>query len=543
MSLFFKWGDGIVKKVGFMDRMNILRVVYSVALATCFAGSAVAEGTETIVIGGGVATNISANFSAKIGYKEGGAIEHKGTNTVITGYFEGNSVLQDPDPSGSKYQLYGGAIYNSGTITLIEGGFTNNYIRQNSYPAKGGAIYNTKGGYAGVIKEIRANFVGNTLDSKASYGGAIRNTEMIGSITGDFIANKAIGPRDAHGGAVRNRGTIGNIEGDFIGNSASSATNATGGAISNQGSIGLLAQNKSIEITGNSVTGPDGATRFEGISNSNEDKEVPQAVINFNVFKGNNITVNDAISGSVDKVATQILNVNSGLDGAGNAVVFNNKGPGVVIFNNKVENQTLAVHGGTLKLGSYKGGPVSAYNDSITTENAIASLINSKLSVSTNALLKIDSEGVQFTQVDVTNNGEIQLDKNSSLLVGIDTTFLFGENATLVASSGSEILLSLDGIDLVPTEDEDVFTFEHTFITAANDTDATELLDMLDQLVVKYDGAELDRLGEGNNPNWGWELKAVDNEVKVVGTIPEPAVFSLIGLMGSALLFIRRRFF
>ncbi len=528
--------------VGYVDRFNIRRVAYGVALAICFACNAMAEGTETLFIDGDVSTNITANFSGKIGYKEGGAIEHKGTNTVITGYFEGNSVLQDPNPEGSKYQLYGGAIYNSGTIDLIEGGFTNNYIRQSAYPAKGGAIYNTKGGYSGVIKEIRANFVGNILDSKASYGGAIRNTERIDSITGDFISNKAIGPRDAHGGAVRNRGTIGNIEGSFIGNSASSATNATGGAISNQGSMGLLAKEESIEITGNSVTGPDGATRFEGISNSDEDRESDKAVINFNVYKGKNITVNDVITGSADKVATQFLNVNSGLDGASNTVVFAEKGPGVVIFNNKVENQTLAVHGGTLKLGSYKGETLTAHNDNIATESAIASLINSKVSVSTNALLKIDSKGVQFSEVDVTNNGEILLDKNSSLLVGIDTTFVFGEDATIALSQGSEILLSLDGIDLIPTSDENVFIFEHTFITAANDTDASELLSSLGNLSVKYGGAKLDRLGEGNNPNWGWELKAVGNQVKVVGTIPEPAVFSLIGLMGSALLFVRRRF-
>ena len=182
----------------------------------------------------------------------GGAVEQ------INNYYptEINNVIFQWNSASEE----GGAIYNENSlITKIAGSFIGNLVQNNSY-AQGGAIFNSIEIPRGLgpsqtgILEIEADFIGNSAEGKFPLGGAIYNSDYIGSIKGNFEYNSAKPApvagslaetrglaSPAEGGAIYNRGTIGSIEADFTGNYAESLYGALGGAISNYyGHIGTI---------------------------------------------------------------------------------------------------------------------------------------------------------------------------------------------------------------------------------------------------------------------------------------------------------------
>ena len=104
----------------------------------------------------------------------------------------------------------------------LSGDVNGGYFYNNDVSASGGAINNNStNGY-----NITADFINN----RSNTGGAINNTGVLGDITGNFIANKAIAAAPA--GAIFNTGSIGVIRGDFVNNIS---TNNVGGAIYSSG--------------------------------------------------------------------------------------------------------------------------------------------------------------------------------------------------------------------------------------------------------------------------------------------------------------------
>ncbi len=197
------------------------------------------EGYETITKPELVFPTIT-NPTASITYQSGGvAVNNADGNNygdIKNKLFKDNHVsgkLVNNTSKNRYLHFYGGAIYNAGIIGDIEADFIgnsvtgtatgNNTLVSTDVSAEGGAIYNTKNAS---INSITGDFINNYA---SSGGGAIENEGAIGDITGDFIGNYA-----SISGAISNsRGTIGNITGDFIGNYTSSSSSNPGGAIYN----------------------------------------------------------------------------------------------------------------------------------------------------------------------------------------------------------------------------------------------------------------------------------------------------------------------
>lgn len=169
-------------------------------------------------------------------YLYGGAIYNEGANNLgdISADFT-NNWIKGTSTTNNRMRVYGGAIENenvNGALGTISGDFINNraeaYGLQSS--ATGGAVYNY---YHSTIKDIKGNFVGNSVlghyavdgsNYLAAGGGAIYNDfeAKINNITGHFINNTATTPtKSAFGGAIYNTelSVIRNITGNFIGNS------------------------------------------------------------------------------------------------------------------------------------------------------------------------------------------------------------------------------------------------------------------------------------------------------------------------------------
>ena len=181
---------------------------------------------------------------SNLGTAYGGAIYNnltpqEGATTSIgniSGNFSNNSITASTD-------AFGGAIYNyNASIGNITGDFTNNSSTSKTAASLGGSIYN----YGGTIEDIEGDFDGNsTMANNDAHGGAIYNTNQIGTITGNFTDNTATSTNmAAWGGAIYNvSGSITEINGDFANNSTSAQTTALGGAINNHGSIGTITSN------------------------------------------------------------------------------------------------------------------------------------------------------------------------------------------------------------------------------------------------------------------------------------------------------------
>ena len=212
-------------------------------------------------IGEIIDSNFKGNYAESFNYfAYGGAIYNSGVINKIE-----NSIFID------NYARYGGAIYNNGTIgeiinttfsencsnssgaALINEGkidkiadstFASNYVIDNY--ASGGAIHNA---YKRTIGEIiDSTFSGNYVKSVDGYhveGGAIYNSGTINTIDSIFFENKAEalgsdtnGPTGfAQGGAINNSNYIGSIKGEFTSNSVVAGHISEGGAIYNNGRI------------------------------------------------------------------------------------------------------------------------------------------------------------------------------------------------------------------------------------------------------------------------------------------------------------------
>ncbi len=431
---------------------------------------------------------------------------------------------------------------NSGSVRNAQSGVvTNDFIGGSGY--FGGAIDNSWGD---VITSVKGDFISNSADFS---GGAIYNEgHKMDSIDGDFISNSA----SERGGAIFNAGgTITKVEGNFVGNSAyeggaiytetgeiasitgnfigNSSANA-GGAINNAGgSVGLLAQNGSIELTGNTAWS---GQSFQAIF---MDANLGESMLNMNAYGQNRIVVNDEIS-SAGGFENNVININNGLDGSNQQIANNGQSFGVVEVNNKVGEVTLNVLGGTLKAGSYKGGVVALESGgSITTKNSIAQFADTKVRVGADATLLIGKdvngdESVLFgiySDLTLEDGSTLAFEAGSSVV--IDGTFL-AENATLLFEL-SDYVADLEG--------DETFDLDWTFATFYSEGDAAIALEGFSDFKTDLGIGRGDKLTDGL---W-FDVVQEGNSLKVVGVIPEPATIGLLGLMSGALLFVRRRFF
>ena len=262
---------------------------------------------------------------------DGGAIKSDTNITSIKADFLDNYV----NATGS-YTLYGGAIYNTATIgtntTGITGDFVANYAKSENNMAYGGAIYNGSGG---TITSITGDFLGNYASAYTkARGGAIDNESgTIGTLTGDFIGNYSSGS-NAYGGAINNAGgTISSVTGNFLGNYASATNSAFGGAIYNEGTITILAGDRDVTFSGNTVTGS--SPRGGAIYNTTN------ATLNLRASEGYFITfVGDNSVTTTDSVYNLgTMNVNS-----------NEADKGTVSFKNIAGTGTLNILNGTVNI-------------------------------------------------------------------------------------------------------------------------------------------------------------------------------------------------
>jgi len=111
----------------------------------------------------------------------------------------------------------GGFIFNKGTIKNIRADFVDNtLVRAASNPVTGtlrGAVIANEG----IIENIDSNFVSNTF-GEFGEGSAIYNKATIGTISGNFIRNYVDSEFGDMSGAIYNQGNIKHIKANFIGN-------------------------------------------------------------------------------------------------------------------------------------------------------------------------------------------------------------------------------------------------------------------------------------------------------------------------------------
>ena len=202
---------------------------------------------------GDITGDFIGNYAKSVnGSANGGAIAmmHDGNKlNNITGDFIGNYAESETNLA------QGGAIYNwsflqrenegAKSINSIKGDFISNYAKGNE--VEGGAFYNKS-----ITGDITGNFINNAaistttednelLSSSFAQGGAIYNESSegeLGHITGDFVANYAIG-KYAYGGAINNCGDMDGVTGNFVGNHIESEyiNFGNGGAIYNYGNL------------------------------------------------------------------------------------------------------------------------------------------------------------------------------------------------------------------------------------------------------------------------------------------------------------------
>ncbi len=328
----------------------------------------------------------------------------------------------------------GGAIYNRGTIGDITGDFIGNYVsftwdsitNIKGVIVSGGAIssfdYST-------INSITGDFIGNyasvtgSISQAGARGGAIEVCVYgwVTSIIGDFIGNYISAFSSAlegecfvSGGAISNAGIISSITGDFIGNyisdRGSKSSSLKGGAIYNGCRITIR---EGSSFTGNYITTDGGVTKtFEAIYNAD--------TINFNVYDtSKSIIVNDGINGDAKYKTSQILNINQVSD----AGVY-----GTVEFNSFVNNQTVNVLNGILKLGSFAGATLDVNGTELIVPETKALLTNTDINIKSGAELLIDAN-VRFSSnssISMELGGVIKINSGANLT--LDETFTFSVN-------------------------------------------------------------------------------------------------------------------
>ncbi len=370
----------------------------------------------------------------------GGAL-HNSESTLqsVTGSFEGNYSRADVATGSSL--VYGGAIYSlDGTIDSIEANFTRNYADSNTVTgnatANGGALYMLARNETPIIRNITGTFTANYAEASnesfsflgaMAYGGAIYAATEIGVIKADFIGNYVTASStagstvEAQGGALTTDNIIAQLTGNFYGNytsatSTSANASSIGGAIRNEGTIGIVALESSVNFTGNYSELNGVRTSSALFSNSYfsfyEGKQIT-ATFSMNAYGEQRIIVNDGISGGTSDVDNQIINVNDGRDGKGNALDRSGTlAHSTVEFNNIVEHHTINVHGGTLELGSYAGGSITlADGKTQQVEASVADLRASSLHVMEAGTLIASASSLGSTHDSnvITNSGKITL--------------------------------------------------------------------------------------------------------------------------------------
>ncbi len=449
---------GALFNLGAIETINgdfVANYAFSVALYS--KGGAISnEGASASI--GTLNSSFYSNYARSSMVAHGGAIYENNSKGIshINGYFDGNYALATISSKEADLHAAGGAIYrkDSQAESSYSADFIANYAKAQSagtedisiaFNAAGGAIFNEGG--TGAIKSIDGNFYGNYVMSHNAKGSAAAGIRL-----------------SAKGGAIANiNAQIGNISGDFIANYTksfiensinTSGIYAYGGAIYNEnGSIGLLAQDRSISFEGN-------RTMSHALYNYNfEDGILPvlidvdefnaiyngyNGIMRFNAYGQNKITVNDGINGHYEAGGANILEINSGIDGMGASIEANGKSFSLVEFNNEVEYQTINVHGGTLRLGSYTGKTFTmADGESFETEDSIGLLVASTLNIYEGARVEAKGENLGDNNIVTVEKGTLALAGGTlSNNVGLKGGLI--EISDTLTLSGSSIIRTLE---------------------------------------------------------------------------------------------------
>lgn len=357
--------------------------------STFESNKAGASGAIHVVSGADVTITDSVFSNNSAG--SGGAIMNGGNLTVKNGEFKNNSATGDSGAirnmgsgilnliaetgkkmsvSGNHSELFGGVIDNdSGASAHIIAQKGSQIIFENNYGSQtdglGGAIFNA--GDTGTNMHIFGDtgsiitFKGN----KAKDGGAIYNQHGIMDIKADslvFESNSA-----DRGGAIlhdTNEMTVFGNNVKFINNTAKTS----GGAIANLlgGTFNLMTENGVIEFKGNTVNGVSNAVYNEG-------------TLNLNAGRFGQIVFNDRI---ISNNIVNEININSTGTVEINGTPVNKTTGGTVIFNEKVENSTINLYDGTLKIGkeSYLSGTIADNTiNNLNISGGLLDLVNGKI--------------------------------------------------------------------------------------------------------------------------------------------------------------------
>ncbi len=328
------------------------------------------------------------NLGSGVIKMEGGRLSVTGSGISISNNIELNNA-------GTSSQEWGGILFiEDAAMTGTISGTLNGHTNQLSGSTRASIIANTE---AGDINSIEVDFSNNINKSTTSstYSGVLINIGNVGKIS-----------------------RIRSISGNFINNSAQGAGGEVlSGAILNDdgGHMGLLAQSRSMEITGNYTQIGSGAKEYIGIYNdgiTGYGNNIVTSIIQMNAYGEHKITVNDGISGRENQAAHQIININNNLDGFGD-VIDTSTAPdySTVEFNSLIEHQTINVENGILSLGSYTG----------STHSTEASLENSILNITANGLVRTDADYLKTTST-VNNDGTLEFVGNGALALSIAGT-------------------------------------------------------------------------------------------------------------------------
>ncbi len=434
-------------------------------------------------------TNITGNFIANSAKGDefviGGAIANSGAITNIAGDFIANTAKSE-NPDSSHYEVYGGAIFNMGTITNITGDFISNSAASSGAVASSGDSYRAAGGGAILNNHTITNITGDFISNAAlivesasaethciAAGGAIYNQSDITSITGSFIRNSAsvlaaegsttvLNNSNASGGAISNTNTIRSITGDFIANSAvvsnGKLDNVAGGAVMNVlGKIAFLALDRSMEFTGNFISADGGQTKtYEAIFNGGDESE--PSTLHFNAYGDNSIVMNDGINGFADYEKYQIIDINNGSDGAGEAISADGKDFSTVEFNSFVNNQSITVHAGELRLGEFAG--IGQKGETGYVPSTQAALNNSSVTVHAGAELSVEGQLVLDATSSISTSTEGTEDGVSTIKGLAADSSITGGSIIAAANSSAMIKdMTLTNISL-NTDDNAILTLQ-----------------------------------------------------------------------------------
>ncbi len=468
---------------------NITENVTLDNLTGTFVGNSASDNGSVIYNNSGKITTVDGDFIGNSAHMGGVISSDTGTIESINGNFIGNSAYN------------GGAIRNwNGGITSLTGKFISN-----SAKAYGGAIYHAHG----TIGTLNGEFINNS----GGLGGAIHNWG--GNIT--TLNGKFVGNTSGSGGAIyNNSGKFTSLTGSFIGNSST----GTGGAINNfLGTIGILAKDTDVTFTGNTDKNGSNALYNESAS------------LHLNAYGQNKIIFNDGIDGKDTRKSYNKIEINNGIDGSGGNISNDGKNFGTVTFNNKVANNTITVHNGELKLDAFAGQKIDVNGTQKTVASSIASLVNSDLTVNKNGTLRIGTNK---------SSDSILVDSDSTLTV--NGTIKFEENAVLDIDgnfAATDATISFEFDDYVQDlEAGKTVELDQIFATFESEDAAQEALNGFTGFENSLGIAK----GDSSSDGLWYNVERDGTSLKVVGVIPEPATFGLLGLASSAILLMRRRF-